>query len=196
MEVRASHITPRQIREAKSGIKLIVVNFRDVFAVVYHDLRAVALRSAWTDGDMTCFDKLVAQFADQGALDQPVRVKGDRVYYWDPSSLAVTHSGGNGHRRELGLSRVFTQPCTSNGPWAPGSDNISDPFMLPADTALWRIWHGRKASHTLTIPEQGGMPAPQPNWRPPINIKFKFSTQSRHSLWKMAAYRCPLDELC
>jgi len=196
-EVAKNQFEKKHFAWADSGEVHLLVNFRDVFATVYHDLRAMATR-VWTNGDTQCFDQLVTHFADQGALDMPARAKGDRVYYWEP---------GRAHKRSgaLGLDGVYRQPCTAAGPWAPGSENVTHPFVLPAGGVspkrLYPLWGGRLSFHN----HMDRKPSPTTtDWRQRVPIPlflhrkraFNFARMSKQAMWEAATYRCPVDQIC
>ena len=68
---------------------------RGVFSLLYGDLRATAMHSAWRHGTMRCFDQLVARCRrNHGVLDLPATPK-HQPYYTHPSH------------------RSFVQPCFS-----------------------------------------------------------------------------------
>lgn len=180
VEARIRKLNTEAAGAVSRGEATAVANWKDVFATTYHDLRAVLRRLAWTNGTMQCFDKHVQHCREVGSADLPVRRKGGRVYYWDPSSRALTDTSTE---RALGLDHNFRQPCTADGPFAIGSEAVVDEYTLPR-AVIVQVRRRQRNGQALAAQDPD-------KWK-----KIVFSKLSAHAAWKLAAYRCSEDELC
>jgi len=147
-----------------------LVNWRDVYILAYHDLRAVASSGAWSNGSTDCFDDMVSYCKSaHGSFDILIRAKGNDAYYWDPNP---------------GSNSTFRQPCiTMTDVQGTGSKALTyrDPRRTLSRT--FKVLGARRHERVNNVVS-------------PKDEMVNFGKMSDAKKWHLANDRCDEDEVC